>query len=190
MRNDNPGTPRWRRILRLVVAGLIISAFAVTAILLYRRGGLTGKEVAGWLDSMGSWAPMLFSVAFVVGLLIGLPGLVFIVGARLAFGPYMGFVLAYGVGVVGMMVPFAIGRGLRSDTHWMPKNKWLAKVVTMIEHRPLTAVILLRLFFWFNSPVAYALATSQLRWRDYVLGCVIALFPVVLAIFIVTAWFL
>ena len=162
----------------------------MTAILLYRRGGLTGKEVAGWLDSMGSWAPMLFSVAFVVGLLIGLPGLVFIVGARLAFGPYMGFALAYGVGVIGMMVPFAIGRGLRSDTHWMPKNKWLAKVVTMIEHRPLTAVILLRLFFWFNSPVAYALATSQLRWRDYVLGCVIALFPVVLAIFIVTAWFL
>ena len=190
MRNDEPVTPRWRRTLRLVVAGLILFAFTVTAILLYQRGGLTGKEVAGWLTEMGGWAPVLFSVAFVVGLLIGLPGVVFIVGARLAFGPFVGFALAYGVGVIGLMVPFAIGRGLRSDTHWMPKNKWLAKVVTMIEHRPLMAVIILRLVFWFNSPVAYALATSQLRWRDYVLGCVIALLPVVLAIFIVTAWFL
>lgn len=182
--------PRRLRALRWAAIAVLGSAFVATAVILFRRGGLTSKEVAAWLDAMGPWAPVLFSVAFVVGLLIGLPGMVFIIGARLAFGPYLGFGLAYGVGLLGLMAPFAIGRGLRSGSHWAPKNKWLAKLVLMIEHRPLTAVVLLRLVLWFNSPVAYALAASQLRWRDYVLGCVIALFPVVLIAFVATGYFL
>jgi uncharacterized membrane protein YdjX (TVP38/TMEM64 family) len=179
-----------RRTVRIVGISLLVAAFVTTAFIVYRRGGITAKEVAAWLDSLGAMAPVLFSVVFVVGLMIGLPGMVFVIGARLAFGPWLGFALAYGVGLVGMMLPFAIGRALRSDSHWQPKNKWLAKLVLMIERRPIAAVVLLRIVLWFNSPVAYALAASRLRWRDYIIGCVVALAPVVLLAFLATGWFL
>jgi hypothetical protein len=50
-------------------------------------------------------------------------------------------------------------------------------------------VILLRLAFWFNLPLTYALAVAPIRARDYAVGCAIALVPVVTAANLATGWF-
>jgi uncharacterized membrane protein YdjX (TVP38/TMEM64 family) len=179
-----------RKALRIIVIAALVAAFVVTAIWLWQRGGLTATEVSDYFDSLGAAGPPLFALAFIVGLQIGMPGIVFVVGARLAFGPYLGFALAYGSGLIGLMIPFGIGRGLRSKNVWAPKQKWIAKALSTIDKRPLTTVITLRLLLWFNAPLTYLLSATSLSWRNYIVGCVVALAPVTLASFVATGWFL
>ena len=63
--------------------------------------GLEGYTQA-WLDAQGPWGPVVFVGAFVLGSLIGLPGMAFVIGGRLAFGPYLGFVVGFGGGMLAV----------------------------------------------------------------------------------------
>jgi uncharacterized membrane protein YdjX (TVP38/TMEM64 family) len=124
--------------------------------------------------------------------MLGLPGMAFIVGARLAFGPWLGFVCGWAGGVLAVSVPFLIVRaGRRPDSPpWRPRWKWLLRLFDGIETRPVRAIATLRLFFWFSQPLTYALAVTNVRARDYVLGCAIGAVPVVIVGNLATGWFL
>lgn len=179
---------RWTR-QRVVIA---VAVAIVAAVMIYMAvtGGLSARAIQRWLDSLGPAAPILFVAAFVAGALIGLPGMAFVVGARLAFGPWLGFVLAYGGGLLAVTVPFVGARALRRRdvAPWRPTNPRLGKLWNQLEARPLVVVIALRLVLWFNAALTYALALSGIRTRDYVLGSAIALAPVVAAATLVSGW--
>lgn len=179
------------RRLRRIGLGILIVAFVVGAVYLWRTGAVTASAVSAWLDSLGPWAPPLFVVAFVLGSFVGLPGMAFVVGGRLAFGPYLGFALGFGGGLVAVTLPFVAARVLRrrAAEPWRPRHRLLRRAYDLLETHPLAAVVLLRLVLWFNPPLSYALALTPVRLRDYVAGCAIALAPVVAAAMIVSGWF-
>jgi uncharacterized membrane protein YdjX (TVP38/TMEM64 family) len=170
------------RPYRRVALGVAIVVFVAIAVVVWRTGAITPGGVQRWLDSLGPWAPLVFLGAFIGGSLIGLPGIPFVVGARLAFGPWLGFALGYGGGVAAVLTPFLFVRLLRRNAvaPWRPKNRWLRKALDRIETQPVRAVILLRAILWFNQPVSYSLGLAPIRFRDYFLGCAIALLPVVI----------
>ena len=165
------------RVALAIAIAIVVTVMIVAAV----TGALTPKSVRDWLESLGPAAPVLFVVAFVLGSMIGLPGMAFVVGARLAFGPWAGFALAYGGGLLAVTVPFAGARALRAGNAppWRPKGKLAARAFAKIETHPRTAMIALRLILWFNSALTYTLAFSPVRTRDYVLSCAVALAPVV-----------
>ncbi|MBK9031439.1 MAG: TVP38/TMEM64 family protein [Myxococcales bacterium] len=181
--------PRWTR--RRVALAIAIAALGACMIYMTVTGTLTARGVKDWLDSLGPWAPALFVGAFVAGSLVGLPGMAFVAGARLAFGPWLGFALAYGGGVLAVTVPFVGARALRrADVPpWRPSGKRLGRLFAQLEAHPLAVVIALRLILWFNAALTYALALSPIRTRHYVLGCAIALAPVVALATFVSGWF-
>jgi uncharacterized membrane protein YdjX (TVP38/TMEM64 family) len=115
----------------------------------------------------------------------------FVVGARLAFGPWLGFALGYAGGLAAVMTPFSVVRLFRRNqqTPWQPKNRWLRRALERVETQPIRAVIALRLLLWFNQPLSYALGFAPIRVRDYVLACALALLPVVAAGNLATSWF-
>jgi len=170
---------------------VLIAAFVVGAVYLWRTGSVTADSIRAWLDSLGPAAPVLFVGAFVLGAFVGLPGMAFIVGGRLAFGPWLGFALGYTGGLIAVTVPFVAARFLRRNTGepWRPRNRWLRRAYDLLETHPLRAVILLRLVLWFNPPLSYALAFAPVRLVHYVLGCAIALAPVVAAAIVASGWF-
>jgi uncharacterized membrane protein YdjX (TVP38/TMEM64 family) len=180
------------RNVRRALLGVLVAAFLAGAVYLWRTGGVTAGGIRDWLDSLGPAAPALFVGAFVLGSFVGLPGLVFVVGARLAFGPWLGFALGYGGGMCAVTVPFVTARWLRRqpETPWRPKNRHAAKVFDQLATHPLRAVIVLRLILWFNPPLSYALALTQVRLRDYLLGCALALAPVVAMLVTASGWFM
>lgn len=185
-----PPSPRSRQ-LRRIGLGLAIVAFIVIGTLLWRSGLVTPSSIDAWLVSMGNWAPVLFVGAHILGSLIGLPTMAFLVAARLAFGPWLGFALGYGGGVIAVCIPFLTARALRrpEGEPWHPKGKWLGKAYDQIDSHPLRTVVLLRLFLWFNQPLSYALALTRVRRRDYVLGCAIGLAPIAGAAVFSAGWF-
>jgi uncharacterized membrane protein YdjX (TVP38/TMEM64 family) len=179
------------RAKRRAALGLAILVFAGVAAWAWQTGAVTPSSIEAWLESLGPWGPAVFLAAFLAGSLVGLPGMAFVVGARLAFGPWLGFALGYGGGMAAVMVPFALVRLARrqQQTPWQPKNRWLRRAVENVETRPVRAVIALRLVLWFNQPLSYALGVTPIRARAYAQGCALALLPIVAAGNLATGWF-
>jgi uncharacterized membrane protein YdjX (TVP38/TMEM64 family) len=50
-------------------------------------------------------------------------------------------------------------------------------------------VLLMRLVVWFNSPLSYGLALTEIRLRDYATACALALAPVVAVAMVATGLF-
>lgn len=171
---------------------LLVGAFLAGAIWAASTGRVSVEAIDRWLESLGPIAPAMFVGAFVGGAMIGLPGMVFVVAGRLAFGAETGFALGYGGGVLACLLPFATARRLRRGEArpWQPKNRHVRRAFDMVESHPLRAVILLRLVLWFNPPLSYALAMTRVPVRKYVAGCAIALLPVVALAMFATGWFL
>jgi uncharacterized membrane protein YdjX (TVP38/TMEM64 family) len=185
---DPEPSPRWNRAVRRVVLAILVVAFVVGAVVLWQTGVATPANVRDWLESLGPFAPLLFLVAFVIGAFIGLPGMAFVVGGRLAFGPYLGMVLGYAGGMLAVTIPFVAARKLRRGSGWRPKHRWLARVFDQLSTHPFRAVLLLRLVLWFNPPLSYALAFSPITLRTYLAACALALVPVVATAMIATSW--
>lgn len=180
-------TRRARRALLVLFA----AAFVAGAIYLWSTGLITPTSVRAWLESLGPAAPIVFVGAFVGGAFIGLPGMAFVVGGRLAFGPYLGFAVAYAGGLLAVSIPFVAARrlGRTEGPRWRPKHPRLARAFALIEHHPFRAVLGLRLVLWFNPPLSYALAFAPIKLSTYVLGCALALAPVVGLAMVATGWF-
>lgn len=181
------------RAVRRVLLGVIVAAFVAGAVYLWRTGAVTPTTVRDWLDSLGPAAPLLFIGAMIGGAFVGLPGMAFVVGGRLAFGPSLGFVVGFGGGLLAVSLPFVLARRLRgagSGTPWRPSHPWLARMFSMIETHPVRAVIVLRLILWFNPPLSYALAFVKISYGQYIAACAVALAPVVAIAMIATGWFL
>jgi uncharacterized membrane protein YdjX (TVP38/TMEM64 family) len=177
------------RAVRRVALVVLGAAFVTGAVYLWRTGAVTPSSVRDWLDSLGPWAPVLFVLAFVAGSFVGLPGIAFVIGGRLAFGPYLGFALGYFGGIAAVTIPFIAARKLRkAEAGWTPKNKYAAKIFGMLDTHPFRSVLVLRLILWFNPPLSYALAFSPVTLKTYIAACALALIPVVTVAVVATSW--
>lgn len=178
---------------RQIAIALLVAAFLAGAGYAALSGAISVTSIRLWLESLGPLAPVLFTGAFVLGSFVGLPGMAFVVGGRLAFGPELGFALGYGAGLLACAVPFAAARRLRRATPgppWRPRGRLATRAFDLLARHPLRGVIALRLVLWFNPPLSYALAMTAIPARTYLAGCAIALLPVVAAAVFATGWFL
>jgi uncharacterized membrane protein YdjX (TVP38/TMEM64 family) len=178
------------RTTRRIFLGVLVALFVTGAIYLWRTGAVTPTSVRDWLDSLGPAAPLLFVGAFVLGSFVGLPGIAFVIGGRLAFGPWLGLALGYGGGLLAVTIPFIAARKLRrrDGPVWRPKNRRLARAFELLDTHPFRGVLVLRLLLWFNPPLSYALAFSTVPLRTYVGACAVALAPVVVVAVVATSW--
>lgn len=174
---------------------LLVAACVGGAGWAYATGRVSAASIDAWLESLGPLGPLLFVGAFIAGALIGLPGMVFVVGGRLAFGAETGFLLGYGGGLLACIVPFALARRLargRADASgaapWRPQQRHLRRAFELVEQHPVRAIVVLRLILWFNPPLSYALAMTGVSFRAYALACALALAPVVAIAVFATGW--
>lgn len=180
------------RSTRRAILAIAAAAFVAGAVYLWRTGAVTPSTVSAWLESLGPGAPLLFIAAMIGGAFVGLPGMAFVVGGRLAFGAGLGFVVGYAGGLLAVLVPFAIARRVRgagSQAPWRPGHPKLARAFAMIETHPFRAIVALRLVLWFNPPLSYALAFMPVTARVYAAACAVALAPIVAIAMVATGWF-
>ncbi len=148
------------------------------------------RELAVGAGCMGVLA---YLGAFSLGSLIQVPGAAFLVGARVAYGPGMGFLWAYLGALAAITLSFvvvrAVGGKALDEIRWEPMRRVLAK----LDERPVRTVVALRTFLMLSPPLNYALAMSRVRFRDYFVGSAIGLAaPVAIWVFlsdVVLSWF-
>jgi uncharacterized membrane protein YdjX (TVP38/TMEM64 family) len=142
--------------------------------------GLTLKGVREQVLEAGPWGALVLVLLFVIGLLMQVPGMVFVVAGFLVYDPLRGVSLAFGGSMVALTVSFFVVRRIGGQPFRRIRSRWVQRVLSHLEKRPLLSVALLRLVLQLNPVVNSALALSGIRYRDYILGSLIGFTPTIL----------
>ncbi len=164
---------------RLMAAALVLGALFVVA---HTTGIIERFDADGIrvlvLDA-GSWGVAVFLLAFAIGPLLQLPGIVFVAAAVLIYGQVGGGLLAWVGGVVAVATTFCtvrfVGGQPKAPSTEGRVGRLINKLIAGLQRRPLRTVIVLRTLTFLSPPINYALALSPVRYRDYMLGSAVGL---------------
>jgi len=163
---------RVSRLIALAVLVLLLMVFADATGLydwfVQERVNHVVREAAqrsGWLGVLA------LAGLFTVGLLLQVPGVLFVGAAVLAYGGWAGGLIAFGSGLIAVTTSFALVRAVGGRTEAAAvRSRTMSRLLARIDRRPVWAVFLLRSIFWLSPPLNYALALSPIGLRDYVVG--------------------
>lgn len=176
------------------VAAIVVIALLVAGAFAARRSGLDAASLQARLLELGVFAAPAFVVAFALGELLHLPGILFVVAARVVFGPTVGLALGYAGAVFALMVSFFVARHLVAAARatrepWRPRWRPLRATFERLESHPVKSIALLRLVLWLAPPLTYALAATKVRARDHLVGCAVGLVVPVIAANVIGGFF-
>lgn len=173
---------RW---LRLAALALALALMFVLAQVSGLRDALTTERLQQAVTQAGWWGLGLFFVTFTLGQLMQVPGVVFVLVARVAWGPMWGFASAYVGAVISASLVFlvvrAVGGRPLAEVTWPPARRILAG----LERWPVLTIASLRAVMMLNPPLNYALALSPVRARHHLVGSALGLVvPVAAVVFL------
>lgn len=170
------------RVRKLGLTALLLLACWALAELTGLRQQLSPDRLKAWIDQAGPAGGVGFVAAFSLGTLVQLPGVLFIGVARLAYGPWLGFIAAYFGALAAVSVSFLVvrktGGAALAEVRWKP----LRRVFSHLDQYPLGTIALLRLVMWVSPPLNYALALSSVRFKHYFFGSALGLLPPIAAL--------
>ncbi len=171
------------RVRKVRLAGLFIGLAA-----LYAVGHFTGlfeRVSVKWIREVvlaaGPWGALVYEVAFVAGVMLFIPGMVFIVAGILAWGPMPGAPLALLGALLAIGISFQFYRTVGGgDALSAIERPFMQRMLAQLDERPVRTVAFLRLFFWASPPVNTAFALSNIDARAHFVGSAFAMVPVVI----------
>lgn len=125
---------------------------------------------------------LLFCLAFIVGNLLYVPGLVFLVGAVFALGKEWGGLATFTAAVASAVTSYFLIRAVGGNALRSLNNRWADKIFAHLDERPIQSVTLLRLMFQSLPALNYALALAGVRFRHYLAGTLLGL-PIPIAFY-------
>lgn len=163
---------RWWRLGALAAA--LVALFAVGRLAGW-TDDLSTARVRAAIESAGAWGPILFVLAFSVGELLHVPGMVFVAAAVVAYGRLGGGALALAGAIVSLSVSFVVVRAIGGKPLGAIRWRFARRVLGHLDARPVRTVALLRLVLWMSPQVNYVLALSSVRFRSYLAGSALGL---------------
>jgi uncharacterized membrane protein YdjX (TVP38/TMEM64 family) len=126
------------------------------------------------LSRVGPWAPLLFILVYIIATIGLFPGVLLSLTGGALFGVGRGVLYVFLGATIGAAGSFAIARRLahRRVSAWVARDRRWAAVADAVRGKGILVVVLLRL-----SPLVpynllnYALGVTDIRFRDYVIGC-------------------
>ncbi len=124
------------------------------------------------------WAPVVTTLAFLIGSLLFVPVTALVIATALAFGPWIGFVYA-GVGLFfGAMAGYGLGRALGKDVVRRIAGSKLNRVRRRLASHGALAVAFVRMVPVAPFTVVNLIAgISQVKARDFALGTLFGMLP-------------
>lgn len=178
---DNRCTMSRVRILRLGLLAILIAALVYLARLTGLSEFLTKDNLKPAVQQAGVWGILLFYVCFSAGLLVHTPGLIFVAVGTLAYGWLVGALLSFFGAVLAVCINFLFGRIVGGKVLGEIQHPRMKRILAGLDARPIRTVIVLRLLFIMMPLLNYALAFSNIRFRDYLIGSAIGLVTPILA---------
>jgi len=136
---------------------------------------MTVENLRDWIEPLGYWGIFIFVMAFIVGTIFQIPGVLFYSAAFLIFGSVMGGIIAYIGSVLAVIGSFYFARHMGGSALDQIKHPKIRSILQKLEQKPVLIIGLLRTFMWVSPPLNYALAFSSIPSRKYIIGSVIGL---------------
>ena len=178
------------RVLRLAILAAVIVALVVVRFTTSFGASLSTARVRDLVQHAGAVGVGLFIVAFAVGELLHVPGMVFVAAAVLAWGRVAGGAVSYVGAQVSVSFGFFVVRAIGGQPLEAITQPRVRALLARLDRQPVLTVALLRLFLWLAPAVNYGLALSSVRYRDFAIGSAIGLvIPVAVAVSLLGVWF-
>jgi len=131
------------------------------------------------INDLGLLGMLLYIGIFIIGLTMNLPGILFIALGGALYGTFLGGSLALIGAMGGVTLSFVLSRLLGRDFVSMTLPERLKKYEPELESRGLITMIILRIFFFLNPWLNWAMGLTAIKFRDYFLGSLLGLTPLV-----------
>lgn len=179
----------WRRLripLLLLVLGCLYLAAQQSGILQDADPRALRLKVEQW----GVYGVLLYLLLFSVGLLLYLPGTLFIVTAGLAYGTTWGIPIALLGANMAINTSFITVRLIGGSPFEQHSHPLIERLLKSLHARPVINIAVLRLFLSTNAGLNYILGLSAVSVTQHFLGTLIgSLIPVSLAVYFAD-WFM
>ncbi len=182
-----------RRNLRKYRGLLAVALFAGLWVIGKATGLLEGwdqERIRTMVEASGALGVLAFIAAFSVGELLHVPGMVFVAAAIVLWGALWGFAISFGAALVSVLVSFFLVRAVGGKALAEMERPLVKRLLSRLDRRPIQTVALLRLVLWLAPALNYALAMTNVRPRDYLVGSALGLFLPIAAGSAVFAWLL
>eukprot|EP01051_Picozoa_sp_SAG22_P001657 SAG22_NODE_67_length_22882_cov_25.671553_19_plen_272_part_00 len=174
---------QWQDIVPVAIVVVLFIVGFVLLLIPQTREDLV--QAMDWAKDKPSTA-VLFSLVFVVSILVGLPSVVFVVMAGIVWGGLLGFVSVWFGGIVGAAIVFKIGRT------WLTASLEIlcwSKSATLKEIKKLMSdpehgwkwALLIRLPYMPYPQMSYALSATDMDFKTYMWTSAVGSIPGVFA---------
>ena len=170
----------------------LLISILVTLFLVGRYTGVAenmdAESIRELVRSAGAWGWALYIATFAGGEFIHIPGMVFVLAGILIYGQVVGFGLAWMASVVSVCFSFVVVRRLGGTPLASVEKPWVKRILGRLNAQPIRTVVVLRLVLWLAPPLNYALALTNVRFRDYLIGSALGLIAPVAGVAILFDW--
>lgn len=168
-----------RRALYLRLGAVVLLAVALLCVGKFTPLGsfFSTARIRELTQATGAWGVVVYIGLWSIGLLLHVPGLVFVAAGVLAWGHLWGGVAAYAGALVAVQCSFTIVRTVGGRPLAKLEHPRALALLRRIERQPTLTVAALRSFLMGAPTLNYALALSPIGWRPHLVGTVIGLIP-------------
>ena len=117
----------------------------------------------------------LFVLLFTIGNLVQIPGWIFLAAAVLALGELVGGLITYLAAIISCVTTFFLIRWVGGNSLRQLSHPIALKALEQLDSKPILSMVTLRTLLQTAPPLNYALAISGVKFRDYLLACVLGL---------------
>ena len=164
------------RVIRMIVAALIVGFIAW----LYTSGvyeTFDPERLRDWVRNAGAWGGLLFVLSYAFLQPIGLNGLFFMLSAPMIWGTSDAFLLNW-LGTIGSgLTAFVFARFMAKDWVQARVPKRMHRFDERLETQGFKTVVFLRLVFFTNPALQFALGISRVRFTPFFWGTLVGVFP-------------
>ena len=123
----------------------------------------------------GNFGILVFILAYVIGTLMNIPGVLFLLILFMVYDPFEAVVIGYIGTLASMVVHFYFTRALAGEALAEIKQPFIRSQMQKLTAKPIRTTVLLRLVLFVSPPVNYALALSSVKFKDFLIGSMIAM---------------
>ncbi len=164
----------WRPLILLAAIGLIIVLARV-----FEADRYLGS-LQDWIDSLGSWGPVVFVLIYAVAVVAAIPGVALTLIAGALFGSAIGMVVVSLAATLGASLAFLVARYFARDAtaRWLSQKETFRRLDEMTETHGATIVALTRLvpIFPFNL-LNYGFGLTRVPFWTYVFWSWLCMLP-------------
>lgn len=171
--------------IKLIVFAFIIGICITIGALPVVREHLTIDWINAQFDTLDeilnrSYGPALYVLGTVIVILLQIPGMVPVILAPLVYGLVEAFLLSMLAANIGMIVTFLVARYFLRD-YFAPKleKSRLNRFTRHLETNGIMVMCFLRIALWMLPPMNWLLGATNIKIRDYIIGNVIGLAPII-----------